>query len=251
MRRFLRTTALAAMAFARQAVLLPRDTGAPVVPRGLGPREPVVVFMHGLFASAGVLRPMRERVERALGVRTATLSYLTGPSATELAARLGALVDALPRDAPLHLVGHSMGGVVTRYYAVKLAPHRVRSTIALASPFGGIRGLGALPFDGARDLAENSPILRELRLARPPRPVPHLSIIAGSDALVSSPAAHALPDGEVHVLPDRGHNTVLFDDEAIALVIRTLRASLARDADAAQETEEAPTRGASSCDEPA
>jgi triacylglycerol lipase len=183
----------------------------------------VVVFLHGMFASAGVLRPMRERVGRLPGIRTAALSYLTGPGADELSTRLGTLLSELPASCSIHLVGHSMGGVVARYFAVKVGDPRVVSTIALASPFGGIRQLGALRFEGARDLDADSRVLREVRLTRPARPIPHLSIVAGSDALVSTPSAHALPDGEVVVLPGRGHNTVLFDDEAIAAVVRRVR----------------------------
>ncbi len=62
--------------------------------------------------------------------------------------------------------------------------------------------------------------------------VPHLSIIAGADSLVKSPIAHALPGGDVAMMKDRGHNTLLFDEEVARVVERRIldrRRSLRRD----------------------
>ncbi|MFO0553120.1 MAG: hypothetical protein U0271_32330 [Polyangiaceae bacterium] len=218
-RRVLKSSAREAGAFARQAVLLPRDTLAPVVPRDVAAGDHVVVFLHGLFASAGVLRPMRQRVGRHPRIHTAAFSYLPGPGAQAIADRLDELLTLLPSAALIHLVGHSLGGIVARYHAVKASDPRIISTIALASPFGGVRGAKLLGFEGARDIDPDSPLLRELRLDATAH-IPHLSIIAGADMVTRDPVAHALPSGELVVLPDLGHNTVLFDREAISLVER-------------------------------
>ncbi len=50
--------------------------------------------------------------------------------------RLDESVDALRCDAPLTLVGWSLGGLIAREYA-KYAPHRVAKVITLGSPFSG------------------------------------------------------------------------------------------------------------------
>lgn len=50
--------------------------------------------------------------------------------------RLDERVDALRCDAPLTLVGWSLGGLVAREYA-KFAPHRVAKVVTLGSPFSG------------------------------------------------------------------------------------------------------------------
>lgn len=215
------TAAREVAAFARQAWLLPRDVMDPVLPEACGADEDVVVLLHGLFASAGVLRPMRAAIGRHAGLHTATMSYPPGPGVDELAARLGRLVDRIPRRARIHLVGHSLGGIVARYYAHTSRDGRVVQTISLASPFAGVRHAARLGLDGTRDLDPASPLLRALRLGAADLPhVPHLSIVAGSDALVKSPVAHALPGSDVVVLDGRGHNTLLFDDEAVALVTK-------------------------------
>lgn len=212
------TAAREALAFARQAVLIPYDCFAPVLPRGARDGDDVVVFLHGLFASAGVLRPLRAAVARP-DLHAAALTYPTGPGVTELAARLGGVLSALPAGARLHLVGHSMGGVVTRYYAETSGDARVVQTISLASPFGGIGGLSAagVGLPAVRDLTPGSAVLRALREGRRAR-VPHLAVIAGADALVPCPREQILPGADVVVMEGRGHNTVLFDPEVARIV---------------------------------
>jgi hypothetical protein len=229
--RALRVSFTEARAFARQAVLLPRDVERPVIPRDVAPSEEVVVVLHGLFATAGVLRPLRAKLERAGGVRTATLSYAPHVGVREVAARVVKLLAKIPETARVHLVGHSMGGVVARYVAVTAEDSRIVHTVALASPFGGLRGASLLSVDVARDMEPESEVLRTIRTSQRGRAVPHLSILAGSDALFKNPIVHALPDGEVVVLPDRGHNALLFDEECLDIVDARVRAHLGRDGD--------------------
>jgi triacylglycerol lipase len=247
--RWFRASAFAATAgrevasFARQAVLLPYDTLAPVIPDAARDGDEVVIILHGLFASAGVLRPLRTAIERHAAmsrasralvraeparaeppwsVHTATMSYAPGPSVEALSARLAALVAALPEGVRLHLVGHSMGGIVCRFFAQEVSDPRIVQTISMASPFGGIPRAALLGFGGARDLDASSPLLRRVLLGTARSSTPHLSIIAGADTLVRSPIAHALPGGEVRVMEGRGHNTLLFDPEVAALVARRI-----------------------------
>src|SRR5277367_3922475 len=93
-----------ALAFARQGLLLRYDTMEPVIPRAVEPGDDVVVFLHGLFATAGVLRPLRFAVARHASLHTAALTYLPGPGVPAIAERLRALVAAIPEGARLHLV---------------------------------------------------------------------------------------------------------------------------------------------------
>jgi pimeloyl-ACP methyl ester carboxylesterase len=213
-----------ALAMARQAWLLRHDIDAPVTPAEVVAGDAVVVFLHGLFATAGVLRPLRAAVTRHRGVHAATLTYSTGPGVSEIAARLGEVVRAIPAGARIHLVGHSLGGIVARHFAQEAGDARIAQTISMASPFAGIPRVGLLGFDGARDLEPQSPLLRRLLLRASEVDIPHLSIIAGSDAMVRSPVTHALPAGEVAVMEGRGHNALLFDQEVARLVERRVLA---------------------------
>lgn len=214
-------------AFARQAVLLPRDVDRPVLPRDVRDGDDVVVVLHGLFASAGVLRPLRQRFERYAGVHTASMSYAPHRSVREIGAFLRELLAELPERARVHLVGHSLGGVVTRHFAVTSGDRRIVQTVALASPFGGVRGASVFALEVARDLEPNSEVLREIRTRVLETPIPHLSIVAGADVLFKDPVVHALPDGDVVLLPDCGHNAILFDDECLQRVESRVMQSVA------------------------
>ena len=211
-------------AFARQAWLLRHDTGEPVIPEAAVSGDDVVVFLHGLFASAGVLRPLRRAVEERAGAYTAALSYLPGPGVAELADRVRELLAKLPEAARVHLVGHSLGGIVARFFVQEIGDPRVVQTISMASPFAGVPRARLFRFGGAMDLDETSPLLRKIVLGSASAAhVPHLSIVAEGDALVRSPVGHALPGGEVIVMEGLGHNTLLFDDAVATLVARRVR----------------------------
>jgi pimeloyl-ACP methyl ester carboxylesterase len=220
--RLLSVAGREAVAYARQAWLLRHDVTAPVLPDEAADGDDVVVLLHGLLATAGVLRPLRVALERHPNVHCASITYAPGLGVADVGARLVALVDQLPPAVRLHLVGHSLGGVVARWYAEEARDPRLVQTISLASPFGGVAGAGVLG-GWVRDLEPQSAVLRRIRLGD--SGVPHLSIVASDDAVVRGPRSHALACGEVLVLEDCGHNGLLFHDDAIATVQRRVVAS--------------------------
>ena len=72
----------------------------------------VVVYVHGLWLPGGESFLMRRRLSRALDAETRTFSYPSvGAGITENAEALGRYLTKIPADT-LHLVGHSMGGLV-------------------------------------------------------------------------------------------------------------------------------------------
>jgi pimeloyl-ACP methyl ester carboxylesterase len=227
-------------AFLRQALLVGRDLADPARPEPSAPSEDIVVFLHGMLASAAVLRPLRAGVERLAGVHAAALTFPPGPGVAEIAGRLDAFARDLPADARLHLVGHSLGGVVARWYAQESGDARVAQTISLASPFAGVSGARLLKALGIADLEPHSPVLRRILVgAARSAHIPHLSVIAAEDQFIPSPRVHALPVGDVVVLEGRGHNAIIYDDEVVRLVarrvveVRRARKDPGRDGDAA------------------
>lgn len=218
----LEVAAREALAFARQGILMRHDLRAPVIPEGVRAGDDVVVFLHGLFATAGVLRPLRAAVSRYPAVHTAALTYFPGPGVEAIAARLRGVLAALPAGARVHLVGHSLGGIVARYFALEANDPRVVQTISLASPFAGVPSAAWLGLDSGRDLHPKSRVLRRVRLHPRAGVIPHLSIIAGADTLIDAPVSHALPGGEVLVMEARGHNTLLFDAEVARAVVQRI-----------------------------
>ena len=217
------TVAREVLAFVQQGLLIHHDTAEPVIPDDVTPGEDVVIFLHGLFATAGVLRPLRAAVARHASLRTAAVTYFPGPGVEAIAEKLRDLVAAIPAHAHLHFVGHSLGGVVSRWFALESGDTRIVQTISMAAPFAGVPRAAWLGIQSTRDLDAESPVLRHIRLHPRAASIPHLSIIAGADTLVDAPVAHALPGGDVLVMEARGHNSLLFDDDvARAVELRIL-----------------------------
>jgi triacylglycerol lipase len=209
------------LALLREVALVARDLGE-VVPV-VRPGEDVVVLVHGFLASAGVFRPMRARIERETGARVATFTHAPGAGIRRIARRLASLVDRLPADARITVVGHSIGGLVARWYVQELGGHtRVARTISLASPFGGV---DVPPLLVGADIHGRSAVLKRLREGAAECPVPHTSIAAREDSVVVGVETACLGVGEVVVMPDRGHNMLLFCEEAAGIVIDRVKGS--------------------------
>lgn len=150
----------------REMALAPRDLAA-VVPDAR-PGDDVVVLVHGFCATAGVFRPLRARLERETGARTATFTHAPGVRIRRIARNLAALVDRIPRGTRITVVGHSLGGVVARWYVQEMGgDSRVKRTISLASPFGGVE---VLPVLVGADLHEQSPCSSASASVRRPAP---------------------------------------------------------------------------------
>jgi hypothetical protein len=208
------------LALLRQAVLVPCDL-TEVVPQ-VRAGEDVVVLVHGFMASAGVFRPLRARLEREATARVASFTHAPGTGIRRIARTLASLVERLPRTARVTIVGHSLGGVVARWYVQEMGGHaRVAQTLSLASPFCGV-DVPAL-FVGA-DVHFDSDLLRRIRDGASGCEVPHTSIVAGDDTVVAGVRTACLGAGEIVVLPGRGHNSLLFDEEVADLVTHRLRA---------------------------
>ena len=219
------------LATLREAVLLPRDF-APVLPK-VQPGEDVVVLVHGFFASAGVFRPMRKHLEQNAGARVASFTHLPGAGVRRIALSLAKVIDRIPHGARIHIVGHSLGGLVARWYVQELGGYaRVTQTISLASPFGGTPAAKRFPWLVGADLTPSSPVLETLR-RRARVDVPHTSIVGTRDRLVPAKDG-TFVHGEVVLLPDRGHNGLLFDREVSRILVDRIRRVPAPKAELAQ-----------------
>ena len=151
-------------------------------------RRPVLL-VHGLggstsgwFVLAGALR--------ARGLTVATISYQPfGSSVERLAERLADevadLLSATGADK-VHLVGHSLGGVlIAQALTAGLLTGRVDTVVTIASPFGGSPWATRSPVGGiVRALRNGSPALRRLALASVPDGVQLPAITATADLIV-------------------------------------------------------------------
>lgn len=120
----------------------PRPSAPPETPVA----SETVVLVHGYLAHRGWLGLLERRLRRQ-GFRTVNWGYPTlFRSVREPAARLRRALygmtatdrgDAGNASGPLHLVVHSMGGIVARAALEAGAPDRLRRMVMLGTPNGG------------------------------------------------------------------------------------------------------------------
>lgn len=188
-----------------------------------GPREDVVILLHGFMATAGVFEPLEQHLHQEGVQHISSFSYHPFHSVASLGIELKLVCDRLPERVRLHLVGHSLGGIVARFYVQELggAP-RVEQIISLGSPFHGTTKAQKLP----ERLGQVSPLLRDIspdsevlaKLRQDTTHLSHTSVIAGEDLLVTPPQSAAFPGSEIVVLDGVGHNGLLFDERVARLV---------------------------------
>ncbi len=207
----------------REVVLSPLDLSFRI-PQGVREGDDVVVLVHGFMASAGVFRPMRKALEDEAGAKVASFTHAPGEGVARIARKLRTLVAQLPHHARVHLVGHSLGGLVARYYVQELGgAERVVQTISIASPFFGTRHAKLFPYLVGKDLHEHSDVLERLRAKAHDHDVPHLSLVAEADRVVIPETSAMFPAGEVVSFRDRGHNSLLYDTRSISLIVDRVR----------------------------
>jgi pimeloyl-ACP methyl ester carboxylesterase len=212
-----------ALAVARQARLIANARARPVGPwRG----ERLVVFLHGWFAAGPVFDPMRAYIEERVDVGTVDLTYGPFERFDAVAERLAETIERRAEGRRVDLVGHSLGGIVMRWYLQELGgAERVDRLVTLASPHAGTRvarlGFGPL----VEAVRPGSPILERLRERRwRAARVAHTLVVAGSDHLVTPPESGAAVEGAiVHWIDDLGHNEMLFDLRVFEIVASALR----------------------------
>jgi pimeloyl-ACP methyl ester carboxylesterase len=145
----------------------------------------------------------------------------------ELAEMLGEEVDRV-RDTTgadrVMLVGHSMGGIVARFYTQELAaPETVDTVATLASPHRGTYATYLAPGPASRDLRPGSRLLRRLKEGARPSTTRWLAYWADLDPFVT-PAVHAkIVHPALHaqniLLRNTGHLSLLMSREVVADVV--------------------------------
>ncbi|MFD8910146.1 esterase/lipase family protein [Streptomyces sp. NPDC059575] len=139
----------------RQAALPPPDGAARLpVPQG-----PPVILLHGFIDNRSVFVLLRRSLAQHGRQRVESLNYspLTCDirTAAELLARHVEEICERTGSRRIDIVGHSLGGLIARYYVQCLGGDlRVRTLVTLGTPHAGTR---AIP------LANAHPIVRQMR----------------------------------------------------------------------------------------
>jgi triacylglycerol lipase len=203
-------------------------TALPLAPVGDQAARPVVL-VHGFAASRTCWFALR-RALRADGRTVVSLDYSPWASSVEeLADRLADTVEdllAVTGADKVHLVGHSLGGVIIAQALTqdRLAGY-VDLAVTLGSPFGGTPWAGLLPVGPlVWALRPGSPLLRRLAAAPPPEGVRWLAFRSTLDPIVRADrAVPADPDATLVRIDGTGHSGMLVDPDVIEQIVAATR----------------------------
>jgi triacylglycerol lipase len=126
-----------------------------------------ILLVHGLGDNRSVFAVLRRQLRRRGFGRIGALNYSVLTTDVRTAAqRLADAVERLVAETGyerVHLVGHSMGGLVARYYVQRMGgDERVHTLVTLGTPHAGTRSAHLLPMRLCRQLRPGSDLLAEL-----------------------------------------------------------------------------------------
>lgn len=131
-----------------------------------------IILVHGVVDNRSVFAMLRRGLQRRGFGRIISLNYspLT-EDVREVAERLEHLVERVCTETGyerVHVVGHSMGGLVARYFVQRMGgDSRVHTLVTLGTPHQGTWPAHLVPHPVARQMRFGSDIARELSAPAP------------------------------------------------------------------------------------
>jgi pimeloyl-ACP methyl ester carboxylesterase len=192
---------------------------------GHGPRP--IILVHGYAMNRANFLPLAARLSRAGLGPVIGFEYWTLGKTASAARRLAALVAEVRERtgaATVDIVGHSMGGVVGRYYvALGGGDGVVANLITLGSPHAGTDASAVGIGRPIRELLGGSSLLTRLATAKPPTATRITVIWSSADALVPGAREARLAGVEELVFDDLGHLGLLASRRVATAIVERLR----------------------------
>ncbi|MFQ5622143.1 MAG: esterase/lipase family protein [Paracoccaceae bacterium] len=192
-----------------------------------------VILLHGLGRSSTSMRYMALRLQWA-GFDTVTLDYPSREAG--IAELVDGLFRRLPKAGRLHMVGHSLGGVLAKHLMLRLPPQRRGRIVQLGAPnFGSeiaetVDFLAPVMGPALEDLRPNGGIddsgldIGAIAGTAAPEALGRLTGIEGeNDGKVSVKSAWGnAPEGKRIKLPV-AHSVMMLNRDVIAATVKFLR----------------------------
>ncbi|MFF4649472.1 esterase/lipase family protein [Streptomyces sp. NPDC001380] len=219
---------------------VPPEAGAPDGPTAaLHPSPGPVLLVHGFIDNRSVFTALRRSLERDGGHRVHALNHspLT-EDVRSAAALLGRRVEQVRRlhgCGRIALVGHSLGGLIGRYYVQRLGgDEHVHSLVTLGSPHGGtLAARLPSPLPITRQLRPDSDLIAELREPAPGCRTRFAAFWSDADQVILPSRFARLdhPDlaAENILVPGAGHLALTVHADVASGVGRFLEARLTSD----------------------
>jgi pimeloyl-ACP methyl ester carboxylesterase len=189
-----------------------------------------VVLVHGLAHNRSGWNHLSRRLTAAGFTNIHTVNYNAfRHDVPSLAAMVGARVElarSLAGTDKVHVIGHSMGGILLRWYVQELGGHDVVDTaITVVSPHRGT--LLAVSGDRTlRQLRPGSPILRQLRDSARPSDVRWIAYYSNIDWLVQPVHSAMIKDRALRatniLIKDYGHVSAILSPQLGRSIVQQL-----------------------------
>jgi pimeloyl-ACP methyl ester carboxylesterase len=171
-----------------------RPGGQPPSARALFAADPLaahipVVLVHGLIDNRSIFTVMRRSLRRRGFAQVCTWNY--SPLSSDVARcaeDLGAHIERVREQTGhdrVHVVGHSLGGLIARYHLQRQGgDRRIESLVTLGTPHQGSLLAHVVPTPLIRQLRPGSPVLQELAEPMPGCRTPVTAIYSDLDQIV-------------------------------------------------------------------
>jgi len=131
-----------------------------------------ILLVHGMLDNRAIFAVLRHRLrrrgfERVFAINYSPLTNDLRAAARDLSAAIEELVASTGYER-IHLVGHSLGGLIARYYVQRLdGSQRVHTLVTLGTPHSGTWPAYGIPVQLCRQLRPGSELYAELDLPTP------------------------------------------------------------------------------------
>jgi pimeloyl-ACP methyl ester carboxylesterase len=163
-----------------------------------------ILLVHGMVDNRSIFALLRRQLRRRGFGRVLALNYSPlSDDVRSVARRLAELVESVCADTGyerVHVIGHSMGGTVARYYVQRLGGDaRVHTLVTLGAPHRGTRVAALVPHPLVRQLRPDGDIVAELAQPAPGCRTRFIAIWSDLDQLIVPKDAAALDHPDLHV----------------------------------------------------
>jgi predicted alpha/beta hydrolase family esterase len=148
-----------------------------------------ILLAHGIVDNHTIFALMRRNLLRRGFTRIHTFSY--SPLTLDVrstAERMAAEVEALCKESgsdQIHIVGHSLGGLIARYYVQRLGgDERVHTCVTLGTPHQGTIAARLLPWPLVKQLRPESDLMDELAEPAPECRTRFVAFYSDADQLI-------------------------------------------------------------------
>ncbi|PKW27357.1 esterase/lipase family protein [Phycicoccus duodecadis] len=192
-----------------------------------------ILLVHGIVSNRSIFILLRRGLTRRGFSRVFAMNYSTVSTDVRAAAlRLAEEVERIVEETGyerLHVIGHSLGGLIARYYVTRLGGDaRVHTLVTLGTPHEGTWAAYALPTHLMRQMRPGSGLMRELADPVPGTRTRFISYWSDADAAIVPQRSAALRHRDLGARNVRLHGAGHLTLPMLGDVVHGISAALAQ-----------------------